>query len=73
MKLRELFLGKPLHWLLWLVIIAVLYALGSDSLHVKRFIPFILTVLAMAAACVGIILATSRKGERITREPIDEP
>ncbi len=73
MKLGEIFLGKPLHWLLWPVIIAVLYAFGSDNLHVKHFVPFILTVLAMAAACVGIILATSRKGDRITREPIDEP
>jgi hypothetical protein len=73
MKLGEIFLGKPLHWLLWPVIIAVLYAFGSDNLHVKQFVPFILTVLAMAAACVGIILATSRRGDRITREPIDEP
>ena len=33
MKLGEIFLGKPLHWLLWAVVIVVLYLLGAASLR----------------------------------------
>jgi hypothetical protein len=72
MNVREIFLGKPVHWLLCGIVVLVLYALGSQSLHVKAFIPFVLVVLVLAAGCVLVILATYRKGEPITREPFEE-
>jgi hypothetical protein len=67
----RIFLGKPLHWALWIVLWAVFYLMDRDHLHVRAFATFILLVLALAAACVLIILRTSRAGERITREPFD--
>lgn len=72
MNLNQLFLGKPLHWLLWLVLIVALYALGSISFHVKYFVPFFLILLALTAAFVFIVIFSYQPGERITREPFDE-
>ena len=72
MKLNQLFLGKPLHWLLWIVVIAVLYTLGTNSFHVKYFVPFCLILLALTTVCILLILFTYQSGERITREPFDE-
>ena len=72
MKLGDVFLGKPVHWLLWAVIIAVLYWLGSESLHVRTFIPFLMILLVLAGASVLVVLATYRKGDRITREPFED-
>jgi hypothetical protein len=68
---NPLFLGKPLHWLLWIVLIGVLYVLGANSFHVRHFIAFCLILLALSAACVIIIIAGYRDGERITREPFE--
>ena len=72
MKLGEIFLGKPVHWLLWAAIVAVLYWLGSQSQHVRSFVPFLLILLALAAGGVLLVVSSHRKGERITREPFEE-
>ena len=72
MKLGEIFLGKPWHWLLWAVIVAVLFGLGSQSLHVRSFVPFLLILLALATGGVLLVVSSYRKGERITREPFEE-
>ena len=37
--MKGMFLGKPLHWLLWAAIVAVLYLLGSLRLHHARLQP----------------------------------
>lgn len=70
--MKRLFLGKPLHWLLWLIVLVVLYSLGSSSFHVRYFNAFSMILLALSTVCVLIILFTYRRGERITRDPFDE-
>ncbi len=72
MKLRDVFLGKPIHWLLWPVI-AVLY-IGMDSvhLHVTRFNAFAFILLGVAAGVVAFLRLTTHPGEAVTREPIPE-
>ena len=72
MNLREIFLGRPLFWALWVVIIAVLYGFGAERLHVRHFVPFVLSLLALVAVCIAIVLASYRKGEHLTREPFEE-
>ena len=72
MKWGQVFLGKRVHWLLWAVIIAVLYWLGSQSFHVKSFVPFLMVLIVLAGVSVLVVLSTYRKGDRITREPFDE-
>lgn len=71
--MKEIFIGKPLHWLIWIVIAVALYLLGDMKLHVQSFVPFIFAVLALAAGAVLLVILTYRKGDRITREPFDEP
>ena len=70
--MRDIFLGKPIHWLLWVVIFGVLFALGRNYFHTNNFNLFILVLVALSTACVLTIFATYRKGDRITREPFDE-
>ena len=70
--MRKVFLGKPLHWLLWGVIVAVLVAMGAQRLHTVWFNLFGTILLVLTTACVLVVVFTTRKGERITREPFDE-
>ncbi len=70
--MKDIFLGKPIHWLLWVVILGVLFALGRIHFHTNNFTLFIFVLVALSTACVLTIFATYRKGDRITREPFDE-
>ena len=70
--MREIFLGKPFHWLIWAIILGLLYVLGALRLHTRDFNLFIVIVLALAAASVLVIVLTYKKGERITRDPFED-
>ena len=70
--MKDVFLGKPLHWLIWAVILGLLYMLGALRLHTRDFNLFIVIVLALAAASVLLIVLTYKKGERITRDPFED-
>jgi asparagine N-glycosylation enzyme membrane subunit Stt3 len=69
---KDLFLGRPLHWLLWAIILGGLALLGALRLHTRDFNLFALIVLALAAFGVLVVVATYRKGERITRDPFED-
>lgn len=73
MTLKDIFLGKPLHWLLLVAAIALMYGLGSLSMHVRHFVPFCFVLLGLGTACVVLVLMTTQRGDRVTREPFDEP
>ena len=68
----RIFLGKPFHWLLWIVIVGVLFLAGDYKMHVRLFNGFIFVVLALGVASVAAILASYAEGDRITREPFDD-
>jgi hypothetical protein len=70
--MRGIFLGKPLHWALWIVIAAILYPAGKLHMHVRWFGWFSTLLLLIGAAVVLIVLTTSRPGEPITREPFED-
>ena len=72
MKLRQVFLGKPIHWLPWPIIVAFMVWMDKTHFHILRFNFFALALLLTAAAVMGFFLFTSRKSERITREPFAE-
>ena len=69
MKLRQIFLGKPIHWLPWPIIAALMLWMDKIHFHILRFNYFALVLLVIAALALAFFLLTSRKGERITREP----
>ena len=70
--MKDVFLGKPLHWVIWAVILGLLYVLGALRLHTRDFNLFIVIVLALAAASVLVIVLSYKKGERITRDPFED-
>jgi hypothetical protein len=70
--MRSLFIGKPLHWLIWAVIVPVLFAMSRVHLHVRAYNAFLAVLALLATGAVLTVLLTSRKGEPITRESFDE-
>jgi pheromone shutdown protein TraB len=70
--MRNIFIGRPAYWLLWVIVIGVLSAAGSALLHTHNFSLFIGLLVALSTGCVVTIIITYRDGERITREPIDD-
>jgi len=72
MKLRGVFLGKPIHWLPWPFIAALYIWMNSVHLHVTRFNSFAFVILGIAAAVVAFVVLTTRRNEQVTREPIPQ-
>ena len=72
MKISDIFIGRLLYWMLWLVIAGVLYWMGKGAQHVRDFVPFVLELFALVALCVIVIVASYKPGERITRESLNE-
>jgi hypothetical protein len=70
--MREIFIGKPVHWLLWIAAIPALYFAGSERLHVRHFNLFTLMMGVLGLGAVLFVRWTTRSGESITRESIDE-
>jgi hypothetical protein len=68
--MSSIFLGKPLHWLMLVVITAGLWYAGVLRLHIVHFDAFIVVLLAVSAACVLVVLYGPGRGERITRDEI---
>ena len=68
--MSNIFIGKPLHWLLLVVICGGLWYAGEERLHIVHFNAFIVALLAVSALCVFIVLYGSKPGERVTREEI---
>jgi hypothetical protein len=68
--MSDIFLGKPLHWLLLVVICAGLWYAGDLRLHLIHFDAFIVALLAVSTLCVLIVLHGGRQGERIMRDEI---
>lgn len=71
MKMQEIFLGRPIYWLLAAFVTAALAALGYFQQHVREFVTFQFAVLGLAVLVVVVILAAYKPGEQITREPLD--
>lgn len=70
MKLRSVFLGKPIHWLLWPIIVGLFIWMNSVHLHVTRFNSFAFVLIGIAAVVVAYIVFTTGRNEQVTRDPI---
>ncbi len=70
--MKTLFLGKALHWAVVVAIIALLYLLGANQYHRVDYPAFLFAMLGIAAAAIVVMIATTRRGDRVTREPLDE-
>ena len=70
--MRELFLGKPWHWLLLAACVALLAWAGAAKLHVIYFNHFIIALLVGGLAVVLLLVRTTKSSERVTRDPLEE-
>ena len=68
--MSNIFLGKPLHWLLLVVIAAGLWGAGIQRAHIVHFDAFIVALLAVSTVCVLIVLYGTKPEERITRDEV---
>lgn len=69
--MRRIFLGKPLHWALIVLLVVIGWLIGHERLHVIWFNAFTVVVLVTSAVAVAVVLLTSRPDERITRDPLE--
>ena len=67
----RIFLGKPLHWVLIVFLIADGWVIGQERLHVIWFNLFTVILLMISGVAVAVVLLTSRPKERITRDPLE--
>jgi hypothetical protein len=70
--MSRIFLGKPFHWLVFAIIIAVLAWLGHGLVQTRNFHLFLFVLVALVAGSVAAIMLTTRKGEQVTREPFED-
>ena len=71
--MKSIFLGRPIHWLFALIVIAGGWQLGEMRLHVREFNSFLIILLAATLVLLVLVLSTSREGEAVTRDPVPEP
>ena len=69
--MREIFLGKPVHWAVLILLVLAGWLTGRERLHVIEFNLFIIGLLAVSVVAILIVLATSRPDERVTRDPLE--
>ena len=70
--MRDLFIGKPVHWLIWVVIVIALVAMGKVYLQTRDFNLFLAAIVALGTGSVLTVLLTTAKGEQVTRENYDD-
>ena len=69
--MSRLFLGKWWHWAIVVTCVGALWLAGHEKAHVVHFNGFILSLLAATAVVVAVIVAGTRPGEQVTRDPLE--
>lgn len=70
--MKRVFLGRIWHWLLVLIVIGLGWLAGRARLHVTDFNLFLVLLIVGAVVALLFVLVTSRPGERVTRETIED-
>ena len=69
--MSRIFLGKPIHWALVVALVAIGWFFGRQRLHVIEFNLYTIALILAAAGAVVMVLATTRPGDRVTRDRIE--
>ncbi|MPY70674.1 MAG: hypothetical protein GEU92_11360 [Alphaproteobacteria bacterium] len=69
--MRGIFIGPFRFWAIWIAVLGALYLAGGEQLHVTSFAWFLVLLVGLAAAGVLAVVFTTRRGERVTRDPIE--
>ena len=70
--MRDLFIGKPIHWLIWVVIVIAFFSMGKVYLQTRDFSLFLALIVSLGTAAVLTVLLTTAKGDHVTRENFDD-
>jgi endonuclease/exonuclease/phosphatase (EEP) superfamily protein YafD len=70
--MRSIFLGKAIHWLVLVIVMAVLWWLGAKLVQTRDYHLFLTVLFALTVGAVAVIIVTTRKGEQVTREPFED-
>ena len=68
--MKSIFLGRPIHWLIILALIALGWFGGLQRLHVTSFNLFAIVLIVIVVIALVVVILTSRPGETETRDPI---
>jgi hypothetical protein len=68
----EIFVGPLRHWLLAAIALGVMWWMGATQLHTHNFKLYLTILFALSLVIVGTFILGHRKGERITRDPLEE-
>lgn len=71
--MADIFLGKAWHWGLLAAAFVALGLVGMRYLHTHAFNLFTVICLAIGVVVVSAVVLTHKHGDRVTREPIEEP
>jgi len=69
--MRDIFIGPLRHWLILAATLGILWVMGANQFHITNFKLFLICLIALSIANLTAIMLTYRKGERITRDPLD--
>lgn len=70
--MKEVFLGKPFHWLVVAVLIFGCWLAGRVRLHVTDFNLYVILLALGAVAALALVLRTTGADEQVTRDRIDD-
>lgn len=70
--MNDLFIGPLRHWLILCSTLGLLWLMGANQFHTTDFKLFLICLITLSIVNLTAIVLTYRKGERITREPLDE-
>ena len=70
--MRDIFLGKAIHWLVLVVVMAVLWWLGAKLVQTRDYHLFLGVLFLLIVGAVAAMIVTTRKGEQVTREPFED-
>ena len=69
--MSRIFLGRWWHWGILVASVVALWFAGEKRMHVIHFNAFILSMLVVTAILIALLIAKTRPGEQITRDPLD--
>ncbi len=70
--MSRIFLGRPWHWAIVLIIIGLGWYAGDARMHVTHF-NFFFVILGLGTTLVlALLIGTSKPDQQITRDPIED-
>jgi len=70
--MRKIFIGLLRHWLNFVSTLGILWVMGANQFHTSNFKLFLLGLIALSILNLTASISTYRKGERITRDSLDD-